>query len=62
MKIKDHEHTHIVYVRCLNCCMFGINLPIEFIQAAKCGNCGSMETVKYYPSCCVINFEDEILC
>lgn len=52
--IPDHEHTHSLYVRCLDCLMFGIDFPTKFIEAAQCGNCSSMHTVKYYPSCCIV--------
>ena len=50
-----HSHTHSLFVRCLACKTFGIDMPTEFTQAVECGNCGSLETVKYYPSCCMIN-------
>lgn len=53
-EIPSHEHTHSLFVRCLNCWMFGIDLPTQFIEAAICGNCLSSETVKYYPSCCIV--------
>ena len=52
--IPEHEHTHSLYVRCRSCQTFGINLPTRFIDAAECGNCQSIETVKYYPSCCIV--------
>lgn len=53
-EIPSHEHTHSLFVRCLNCWMFGTDLPTQFIEAAICGNCLSSETVKYYPSCCIV--------
>lgn len=52
--IPDHEHTASVYTHCLDCHTFGIDLPTDFISASKCGNCTSMRTVKYYPSCCIM--------
>lgn len=52
--IPEHEHTHSLYVHCLDCHMFGINMPTRFMDAAQCGNCQSMQTVKYYPSCCIV--------
>jgi hypothetical protein len=56
--IPEHEHSHSLYVYCLNCHTFGINLPTRFMDAAECGNCRSMETVKYYPSCCIMADRD----
>jgi len=53
--IPEHEHTHSLYVRCLDCQTFGINMPTRFIDAAECGNCKSINTVKYYPSCCILS-------
>ncbi len=55
--IKEHEHTHSVYTKCLDCNMFGIDIPRRFEEDGICGNCGSVCTVKYYPSCCIINVE-----
>lgn len=52
-EIPEHEHTHSLYVRCLDCRLFGIPMPTRYVDAAECGNCGSMNTVKYYPSCCI---------
>jgi hypothetical protein len=57
--IPEHEHTHSLWVRCLNCQMWGIDLPTRFIDAAVCGNCGSLETVKYYPSCCIVAVRED---
>lgn len=54
MPIPEHQHSHSLYVHCLSCNMFGINMPTRFEVASICGNCGSLETVKYYPSCCII--------
>ena len=51
---NKHSHTHSLYVHCLSCRTWGIDMPTPFVQAAQCGNCGSMETVKYYPSCCML--------
>lgn len=53
-ELADHKHTHSLYVHCLSCQMFGTPTPTRFIDAVECGNCGSMETVKYYPSCCIL--------
>lgn len=52
--IPEHEHQNSVYVHCLECQMFGIPLPFKFNQPVPCGNCGSTETVHYFPSCCII--------
>lgn len=52
---NKHEHTHSLYTHCLGCYSWGIDLPSSFITAAVCGNCGSLETVKYYPSCCMLS-------
>lgn len=56
--IPIHNHSHSLYVRCLSCKMFGINTPTRFVEASECGSCGSMETVKYYPSCCILSARD----
>lgn len=50
--------------------MFGIDMPRPFVQASECGNCQSLRTVKYYPSCCILTdrarlqplFEQMIAC
>lgn len=52
--IPDHEHTHSLYTHCLECGMWGIDMPIRFVDAAECGNCCSVNTVKYFPSCCIV--------
>lgn len=44
----EHTHEYSVETKCMNCGMFGINLP----DAKSCGNCGSYETVLYLPPCC----------
>lgn len=57
MKLPDpntHEHTHSLYTHCLECYSWGIDMPLPFEKAAECGNCRSMHTVKYYPSCCML--------
>ncbi len=51
---NSHQHSHSLYVKCMNCGLFGIDMPTPFIQAAECGNCTSMQTIKYYPSCCMM--------
>lgn len=53
-EIPKHEHTHSLWTRCLNCFIWGIDMPTKFTEASICGNCGSSHTVKYYPSCCII--------
>lgn len=53
-EIPEHEHTHSVYTHCLDCHMRGINTPVKFIDGSQCGNCQSSNTVKYYPSCCIL--------
>jgi hypothetical protein len=53
--IPEHEHTHSLYVHCLDCRKFGIDMPTRFVDATQCGNCLSMHTYKMYPSCCVFN-------
>lgn len=52
--IPEHKHTHSLYVHCLKCKSFGVPQPSDFIEAVECGNCGSMDTVKYYPACCIL--------
>lgn len=52
--IPKHQHTHSLYVHCLNCRSFGVPEESNFTEAVQCGNCGSMETVKYYPACCIL--------
>lgn len=52
--IPQHPHSHSLYVHCLRCQAWGVPLPSSFLAAVDCGNCGSLETVKYYPSCCVV--------
>jgi Zn finger protein HypA/HybF involved in hydrogenase expression len=37
-------HQHSIYVQCRNCFMFGT--PMADLE---CGNCGSSETVLYWP-------------
>jgi ribosomal protein S27E len=54
-EIPDHDHSHSLYVRCLDCQVFGINLPTLFTEVSACGNCGSLNTVKYYPACCIFS-------
>lgn len=39
-------HRHSIYTRCFDCQMWGINFPDD----PKCGNCGSTNTVEYYPT------------
>lgn len=56
--IPIHEHTHSLYTHCLDCFMFGIDMPTRFIDASECGNCRSINTVKYYPSCCIVTDRD----
>lgn len=51
---NEHKHTHSLYALCLDCNMFGIDMPTRFVDASVCGNCGSINTVKYYPSCCMV--------
>ena len=43
--MEPREHQHSIYTRCGDCNAWGTNLPRE----KKCGNCGSMNTVVYYP-------------
>jgi hypothetical protein len=52
--IPEHEHQHSLYVHCLECRLFGIPLPFKFNQVVLCGNCGSMDTIRYFPSCCIV--------
>lgn len=57
MKYPDpnkHQHSHSLYTLCLDCHTWGIDFPTEFAQASECGNCKSINTVKYYPSCCMV--------
>lgn len=56
--VPPHEHSHSLWVRCLSCQAFGVPLPSRFLDAAECGNCASIETVKYYPSCCIVADRD----
>lgn len=53
-EIPYHEHSASVYTRCLDCNMWGVDMPLPFIKASECGNCKSIRTVKYYPSCCIL--------
>jgi hypothetical protein len=39
------EPAHSIYVYCLSCSSWGVNLPGN----KCCANCGSSETVEYYP-------------
>lgn len=57
--IPEHEHTHSLWVRCLSCQMWGIDMPTPFKQAAECGNCKSVHTVKYYPACCILSDREQ---
>lgn len=43
--VVDGEHEHSIFVHCLLCGLWGINMPFE----KECGNCNSKETVTYYP-------------
>jgi hypothetical protein len=52
---NSHEHTHSLYIHCLDCNSFGIGFPTEFTNSEMCGNCQSSYTVKYYPSCCMVD-------
>jgi len=45
LKYITKEHEHSIYVKCQSCGISGINLPYNDI----CGNCGSQETIEYYP-------------
>jgi hypothetical protein len=38
-------HKHSIYVRCLDCHTWGVNIPDD----SECGNCRSRNTVEYYP-------------
>lgn len=58
-QIPKHEHTHSLYVHCLSCGMFGIDTLTPFLNAAICGNCSSSHTVKYFPSCCIVEIQAE---
>lgn len=61
-KIPKHDHTHSLYTHCLDCHMFGIGFPEEYIDlmnASECGNCKSIHTVKYYPACCMTEFRNK---
>ena len=56
MLIPNHNHIASVYVRCQVCLTFGTPMPHETQETdfpVKCGNCGSTETVTYYPKCCL---------
>jgi ribosomal protein S27E len=49
-----HKHSHSLYVHCLDCHTWGISMPSHFLDTDPCGNCRSLQTVKYYPSCCMV--------
>lgn len=53
--VKDHKHDFSLYLRCLNCYMWGVSVPEQHYDGAPCGNCGAVETVAYYPKCCLFN-------
>lgn len=53
--IREHKHDFAPYLRCLNCKMWGIPVPYELYDGTPCGNCGAIETVVYYPKCCLFN-------
>lgn len=50
-----HKHIHSLYLLCFNCSMWGIPTPDSHHDGAKCSNCGSNDTIAYYPKCCVKN-------
>ena len=47
-----NKNEHSVYIHCLNCFTFGVNMPFE----KECGNCGSHETLTYYDSKTINNY------
>lgn len=47
--VSDHEHEHSLFLRCLSCNRWGTPMPND----TKCGNCGSLDTVEYFPRCCI---------
>jgi hypothetical protein len=46
---NEHKHEHSLFLRCLNCNIWGTPMPGD----TECGNCGSFETVQYFPKCCL---------
>lgn len=40
------KNIHSVYLRCNECKLFGVPMPLDRI----CGNCGSKDTIVYYDS------------
>jgi len=52
-EVPAHSHENSLYTRCLACKTWGIGLPVPFGKPDGCGNCGSYETVQYYPPCCI---------
>ncbi len=42
---SQERHKRSIYDICHSCGMKGINLP----DNRKCGNCGSLDTTRYYP-------------
>jgi hypothetical protein len=53
--VWEHKHDFSLYLRCLNCNIWGIPVPDKHYDGAPCGNCGALETVAYYPKCCIFN-------
>lgn len=52
--MRPHQHDFSLFLRCLNCHIWGIPLPQQHYDGSLCGNCGALETVAYFPKCCLI--------
>lgn len=52
--IPKHDHWHSVYILCLDCRLWGIDSSKKFLEPSPCGHCNSINTIKYYLSCCIL--------
>lgn len=52
--MNQHSHDFSLYLHCLSCYSWGIPTPERHYDSAPCGNCGALETVAYFPRCCLI--------
>jgi hypothetical protein len=56
--IKEHKHDFSLYLNCLNCFHWGKSKPDSHYDCLPCSECGSLETVAYYPKCCLFNVKE----
>jgi hypothetical protein len=59
VEMPEHDHEHSLFIRCLQCYMFGKPTPDGHFDGGICGNCNSKDTVAYWPSCCLIRVNNE---